>query len=122
MVPRYQFKVMFQLNDYDSRCMVQIIILLFILTKYVCICQWLHGIFLMRLTDRVRRAKGQSSPTKRKYIDDVNSKRDMVSEWIFIVMYDYYYYHDVWVGVGFQETQPFKLVIRWQNLSTTITM
>ena len=35
--------------------------------------------------------------------------------------YGYCYYYDVWAGVGFQENQPPKLVIRLQNLSASIT-
>ena len=72
MVRGYSFKVMFQVNEYDVKCLVHMNILLFVLTKYVYICR--------SLTNKVKRAKGQLSPTKLNYIDDNNFKRDMVCE------------------------------------------
>ena len=77
---------MFQVNEYDVKCVVHMNILLFVLTKYVYICR--------SLTNKVKQAKGQLSPTKLNYIDDNNFKRDMVWEWSVIIMCDYCYYHD----------------------------
>ena len=67
--------------------------------------------FVMRLINKFRRAKGQLSPTKWKYLDGMISKiYGMRMNHYFT--YGYCYYYDVWAGVGFQETQPPKLVIR----------
>ena len=61
------------------------------------------------------------SPTKWKYLNGMISKRDMVSEWIITVMYDYYVIIMMCGQVqGFGKTQLPKLVIRWQNLSTKV--
>ena len=122
MVRDTDLNIMFQVTKYDARCMVQMIILLFVLTKYLCICGWLHDILVMRLPDRVRRAKGQLSSIKWKYIDSTNSKRDMVGEWIVIVICDYVITVMCGKVQGSLKTKHPKLVIRWQNLSTTATL
>ena len=60
-----------------------------------------------------RRAKGQLNPTKWKYLNGMISKRDVVCEWIIMVVYDYCVIIMTSGHVqGFGKTQLPKLVIR----------
>ena len=100
----------------------KMISLLIVLKKhvYMSMIAWYCITFCYETKIQVYKSKEIANPYKRRHLDCMLFKRDRVWEWIIIVMYDYPYYHDVWVSVEFQKTQPPKLAIQWQNLSTTV--